>query len=56
LKGILKDREFASTDEIERAMTKVWNDLTFDHVKSAFRNWMNRLSWVIENGGEYVHE
>jgi hypothetical protein len=28
-----------------------WNDLTFDEVQSVFHNWMNRLRWVIENGG-----
>jgi hypothetical protein len=54
LKGILKDREFHSHDEIEDAMTMAWNDLTFDEVQSVFHNWMNRLRWVIENGGEYI--
>jgi hypothetical protein len=56
LKGILKDRELTSSDEIKEAIPNVWNDLTFHDVQSVFRNWMSRLSWVIENGGEYVHE
>jgi histone-lysine N-methyltransferase SETMAR len=42
-KGILKDREFHSHDEIEQAITMAWNDLTFDEVQSVFHNWMNRL-------------
>jgi hypothetical protein len=56
LKGILKDREFISSDEIEDVMTKVENDLTFDDVQSIFRNWMPRLAEVIENNGECIHE
>jgi hypothetical protein len=36
LKGILKDREFHSHDEIEEAITMAWNDLTFDEVQSVF--------------------
>jgi hypothetical protein len=50
-KGILKDREFHSSDGIEVGVTKIWNDLTFDKVQSVFRNWINRLAWVPENGG-----
>jgi hypothetical protein len=56
LKGILKDRELHSRDETEKVITMVWNDLTFDEVQSVFHNWMNRLSWVIENRGEYITE
>jgi hypothetical protein len=56
LKEILKDREFHSHDEIEEAITMAWNGLTFDEVQSVFHNWMNRLRWVIENGGEYITE
>jgi hypothetical protein len=56
LKGILKNREFHSYDEIEEVITMAWNDLTFDEVQSVFHNWMNRLRWVIENGREYITE
>jgi hypothetical protein len=56
LKGILKDREFHSHDEIEEAITMAWNDLTFHEVQSVFHNWMNQLRWVIENGAEYITE
>jgi hypothetical protein len=38
LKGILKDREFHSHDEIEEAIMMAWNDLTFDEVQSVFHN------------------
>jgi hypothetical protein len=56
LKGILKDREFSSDYEIGAAITEVWNGLTFDDGQGVFRNWMSRLTWVIENGGEYIKE
>jgi hypothetical protein len=56
LKGILKDQEFHSHDEIEKAITMTWNDLTFDEGQSIFHNWMSRFRWVIENGGEYITE
>jgi hypothetical protein len=43
LKGIPKDREFHSHDEIEEAMTMAWNNLTFDEVQNVFHNCVNRL-------------
>jgi hypothetical protein len=27
--------------------------MTFEEVQAVFLEWMNRLSWVIENKGEY---
>jgi hypothetical protein len=56
LKGVLKDHEFHSSDEIEEAMTKVLDELTFDELQGVFQNWMSRLASVIENGGEYIIE
>jgi hypothetical protein len=32
----MKDRDFHSHDEIEEAITVVWNDLTFEDVQSIF--------------------
>jgi histone-lysine N-methyltransferase SETMAR len=56
LKGITKDREFHSHDEIEEAITVAWNDLTFEEVQSLFYHWMRRLTWVIEHERKYVLE
>jgi hypothetical protein len=39
LKGILKNQEFNSNDEIEKAMTRISGDLTFDNVQSIFQDW-----------------
>jgi hypothetical protein len=39
------------------AKTGIWrprNDLTFDGMESAFRNWMSSLAWVIKNDGEHT--
>jgi uncharacterized protein YjgD (DUF1641 family) len=52
LKGVLKDREFNSSDEIEKVITKVWDELTFEEVQSVLHNWMGLLIYVIENEGE----
>jgi hypothetical protein len=54
LTGVLKDREFNSSDEIEEAITKVWDELTFDEGQSISHNWTSRLARVIENMGEYI--
>jgi hypothetical protein len=56
LKGVLKDREFNSSDKIEEAITNVWDELTFDEVQSVFHNWMSGLAWVIKNGREHIIE
>jgi hypothetical protein len=56
LKGVLKDREFNSSDEIEEAIMKVRNELTFNEVQSIFHNEMSHLACVIENGREYILE
>jgi hypothetical protein len=37
-KGVLKDREFNSSDEIEEKITTVWDEFTFDEVQSVFHN------------------
>jgi hypothetical protein len=44
LKGVLKDREFNSSDEIEEAITNVWHELSFDETRSVFHKWMGRLA------------
>jgi hypothetical protein len=44
LKGIMKDREFHSHDEIEEAITGARNGLTFEDVQGIFYDWMRRLA------------
>jgi hypothetical protein len=38
LKGVLKHRMLDWSDEIKEAITKVWDELTFDEVQSVFHN------------------
>jgi hypothetical protein len=56
LKGILKNREFSSSEQIEEAITQMWNDLSFEDLRSVIQNGMSRLACVVETGGEYIHE
>jgi hypothetical protein len=44
LKGIMKDREFHSHEELEEAIMVVWADLTFEDVQSIFYDWIRRLT------------
>jgi hypothetical protein len=48
LKGIMKDCEFHSSEEIEDAITVAWNYLTFEDVQSILYVWTRRLASVIE--------
>jgi hypothetical protein len=56
LEGILKNHRFHSSDEIEGAVPKVLDDLTFEDVQRVFHNWMNCSAWAIMNDGEYTLE
>jgi hypothetical protein len=49
----MKDREFQSQQGILIAVVKMWNDLTFADVQRVFQEWMERLTWVTGNNGEY---
>jgi hypothetical protein len=49
----MKDREFQSQQAILSAVANMWNDLTFADVLRAFQEWMDRLTSVIGNNGEY---
>jgi hypothetical protein len=50
LKGILKDREFHSHDEIEESIMMAWNDLTFDEIQSVSHNWRTELDGSLRTG------
>jgi histone-lysine N-methyltransferase SETMAR len=53
LKQKMKERVFQSEEQILAAITKSWNELTFENSQRVFHNWMERLIWVIANSGEY---
>jgi hypothetical protein len=31
----------------------IWNAVLFEQFQSIFLNWMERLEWIIANGGEH---
>jgi hypothetical protein len=53
VKEKIKDREFCSAHEILRSLSETWCDLTLEDIQRVFLEWMDRLTWVIENDGEY---
>jgi hypothetical protein len=53
LKEKLNDRQFRGVQFLHQAITDLWDELTFESVQAVFLEWMNRLSCVIENKGEY---
>jgi hypothetical protein len=53
LKHKMKDQEFESQQGILKAIAKIWTDLTFEDVQRVFQEWMERVTWVIGNNGEY---
>jgi hypothetical protein len=52
VKQNIKDREFCSAQEMLRSLSDAWSDLTFEDIQRVFLEWMDRLTWVIENDGE----
>jgi histone-lysine N-methyltransferase SETMAR len=53
LKEKLKDRQLPGVQSLHQVITYLWNEPTFDDVQAGLLKWMNRLSWPIENKGEY---
>jgi hypothetical protein len=53
VKEKIKDREFCSAQAIVRSVSDAWSDLTLEDIQRVFLEWMDRLTWVIENDGEY---
>jgi hypothetical protein len=53
LKPQVKDRDFQSQQAILSAVAKIWSEPTFADVQRVFQEWMERLTEVIGNNGEY---
>jgi hypothetical protein len=56
LLGFLKekpqDRQWCGVQSLRQAITDPRDEITFEYVQAVFLEWMNCLSWVIENKGE----
>jgi hypothetical protein len=55
-KESMKGVEFSTDDQLLEAITRIWTDVTSEDIQSVFREWIDRLSWVIGNNGEYCFE
>jgi hypothetical protein len=53
MKHCLKDREIHGVQALISVLADIWNDPTFENFQAIFLDWMERLSWVINNNGEY---
>jgi hypothetical protein len=53
LKEKLRDHQFRAAQSLHQAIADLWDDLTFKDIQAVFLEWMNRLSWVIENKRDY---
>jgi hypothetical protein len=52
LKEKLKDRQLRGVQSLHQVITDLWYELTFEDVQAVFPEWMNCLSWIIENKRE----
>jgi hypothetical protein len=54
VKENIDDCKFCSVQEILRSLSDSWSDLTLEDIQRVFLEWMDRLTWVTENDGEYI--
>jgi hypothetical protein len=54
LKGVLKDRDFSSIDEMEEAIAEIWNDLNFDDVQSVLPGSLKTEDSIRENKRDFA--
>jgi hypothetical protein len=56
IKEKIKDCDFCSAQEILSSLSDAWNDVAVENIHRVFLEWMDYLTWVIENDGEYFPE
>jgi hypothetical protein len=49
----MKDQTITSRDDLEGALTEVWENVSRDVLQSLFHEWMARREWVMEHRGDY---
>jgi hypothetical protein len=54
VKNSLKDREIQGVKTLISVLTDIWNDPIFEDVQAFFLDWMERLSWIINNNGGFI--
>jgi hypothetical protein len=56
VKQKIKDRELCSAQEALRSLSDTWSHLSFEDIQRMFLEWMDHLTWAIENDGEYFRQ
>jgi histone-lysine N-methyltransferase SETMAR len=51
-RGALQNRTFLDSTALLEALAECWMTVTFDELQSVFLNWITRLEWVIQHGGD----
>jgi hypothetical protein len=51
VKTALQNRRFADADVTVRALTELFDSVTFEELQSVFQNEFERLEWVIRHNG-----
>jgi hypothetical protein len=49
----MKDQTITSEDDLEGALTDIWENVGRDVPQSVFHEWMARLEWVMEHHRDY---
>jgi hypothetical protein len=49
----MKGQAFSSREAVKTFVLEVWAGMDSDQLFSIFNEWMKRLEYVIESGGEY---
>jgi hypothetical protein len=49
----IAESEFCCADAMVRALTDLFDRVTFDELQSVFQNWIERWKSVIRHNGEY---
>jgi hypothetical protein len=49
----IAESEICCADAMVRALTDLFDSVTFDELQSVFQNWIERLKSVIRHNGEY---
>jgi hypothetical protein len=52
-KGALQNRTFLDSTALLEALAECSTTISFDELQSVFLNWITRLEWVIQHGGDY---
>ena len=53
VKKYLEDKEIKDDFQLKTQILSCWESITFEELQNVFKEWMKRLTWIIEHNGEY---